>query len=91
MIEALKATEMAQQHPVSIKSLVDLNQDQKDLVKKRCEGDNIVIYSLPGGNVCVPTLSEDDRDECLLTHVMHGKVGHFRLLLLLKLSSAANY
>ena len=77
MIQALEATEMAPQHPVGISSLSDLNKHQKDLVQKMCEGDNVVLYSLPGGNICVPTLSEDNTDGFIFTHLMNGKVRGF--------------
>ena len=71
MKEALKATEMATQHQVKISSLTDLNEKQKELVIKQTKGEIIVLYELPGRNICVPTMSEDDIS---FTHVMKGKV-----------------
>ena len=70
---ALKATEMAPQHPVSQQDLSELNHSQKALVAKKYNDRDLVLYTLPGGNICVPTLSEDDGDY-QYTHVMNGKV-----------------
>ena len=74
VIQAQKATEMAPKHLVDILSLSDITEEQKDLIKERCDGDNIVLYELPGNNVCLPTFSADVPDEFPFIHIMNGKV-----------------
>ena len=74
VIQAQKATEMAPKHLVDILSLSDISEEQRRLVKERCDGDNIVLYELPGNNVCLPTFSADEPDEFPFTHIMNGKV-----------------
>ena len=71
---ALEATEMAPHHPVSQGKLTDLPQKQKDLIKKLYNSEDVLLYSLPVGNICVPTLSEEETDGDVFTHVMYGKV-----------------
>ena len=71
--QALQATEMAPQHPVSQQDLSELNPSQKALITKHYNDKDLILYTLPGGNICVPTLSEDDGDY-QYTHVMSGKV-----------------
>ena len=80
MNQAIKATEMAPQHLLNINSLSDLSDKQKELILKRSQGENVVLHTLPGGNICVPTLSEDADAACTLTHVMNGKVGSFYII-----------
>ena len=74
MTQALKATEMAPHHPIKQDSLTDCTQRQKDLMKKIYKDEDVLLFSLPGGNICVPTLNEDGSNENAFTHVMHGKV-----------------
>ena len=74
MIQAQKATEMAPKHLVDILSLSDISEEQRSLVKMRCDGNNIVLYELPGNNVCLQTFSADEPDEFPFTHIMNGKV-----------------
>ena len=71
MKQALKAMEMATEHPISQESLGDLSEKQKELVKRIYSDKDIVIYGLPGGNICVPTFEDENEG---YTHVMHGKV-----------------
>ena len=42
------------------------------LVKRIYSDKDVVIYDLPGGNICVPTIVQDGIDS--YTHVMRGKV-----------------
>ena len=82
-LEALKATEMATQHQIDQSSLEELNDAQKHMIKQKYGDNNLVVYSLPGENICVPTIiSEDSGDS--FTHVKSGKVSfiHMKILLL---------
>ena len=72
MKQASIAMEMATQYPISQESLSDFSETQKDLVKRIYSDKDVVIYDLPGGNICVPTIVQDGIDS--YTHVMRGKV-----------------
>ena len=71
MKQASTAMEMATKYPISQESLSDLSEKQKDMVKRIYNDKDVMIYDLPGGNICVPTM-EDDIEA--YTHVMRGKV-----------------
>ena len=71
--QALKASERAPQHPVRQQDLSELSPPQRDLVTRHYNDKDLILYTLPGGNICVPTLSEDGGDY-EYTHVMNGKV-----------------
>lgn len=70
---ALTATVVAPQHAIPIASLKDLSESQERIVKRDYK-DSVPIYSLPGGNICVPSLSEESAADGPHTHVMDGKV-----------------
>ena len=65
---------MAPEHKISQNSLGELSDAHKDIIKQHFGEKDIVVYSLPGGNVCVPTL-ETTESEDSFTHVMNEKVG----------------
>ena len=77
MQQAIKATEMATHHLLNINSLSDLSDNQRELILKISQGENVVLHTLPGGNICVPTIYEEADAACGLTHVMNGKVRLF--------------
>ena len=82
-LEALKATEMATQHQIAQSILEELTDAQRHMIKQKYGDNNLVVYSLPGENICVPTIiTEDSGDN--FTHVKSGKVsfGHMQILLL---------
>ena len=74
--EAEKATEQAPQYLVEIQRITDISDEDRKLVKDLCESDKVVLFQLPGKNICVPTFSRDEtpEGEVPFTHVMDGKV-----------------
>ena len=68
---------MAPQHPIDQNCLDELSDAQRDLIKHKFNDNNLVVYSLPGGNICVPTLGAVDLVEDSYTHVMNGKVSSY--------------
>ena len=80
MQQALKAIEMATQYPISQESLSDFSEKHMGLVKRVYNDKDVVIYGLPGGNICVPTLEDDNEG---YTHIMHGKVNLKQLSLII--------
>lgn len=73
MTQALTASEMARQHSISQDSLVELNHSQRELIRRTSAENDLVLYTLPGGNICVPTLLQESGDSQYI-HVMKGKV-----------------
>ena len=75
MEQALKASEQAKKHRVLISELKEISADQKKLIKSRSSNDELVLFSLPGNNVCVPTFPESGGTEAVnFTHIMNNKV-----------------
>ena len=68
---------MALQHPINQNCLDELTDAQRDLIKHRFNDNDIVVYSLPGGNICVPVFGMGDMEEDSYTHVMNGKVSFY--------------
>ena len=73
MIQAEEANEFALSHSVCQEELTELTQSHKDLIKEIYKEEDLVLYTLPGGNICVPTLSNDE-EKFSFTHVLDGKV-----------------
>ena len=71
--QALLATEIAPQYHVRQEDFDDLSQPHRDLIKRLHHDSDLVLFTLPGGNICVPTHSEDGEDYPY-THVINGKV-----------------
>ena len=75
IILALEATEMAPSTTLNISELDELTDSQRQIVQKNSKNSTLEIYSLPGGNICVPLLDVESEDlSTPFTHVMNGKV-----------------
>ena len=76
MERAQKASQQAIESSIQVSTLTELSKEQQDLLKKHCTDGSLVIYSLPGGNVCVPTLSPISKScpTVGFTHVKDNKV-----------------
>ena len=73
MIQAEEAREFAPSHSVCQEELTELTQSHKDVIKEIFNEEDLVLFTLPGGNICVPTLSSGE-EKFSFTHVLNGKV-----------------
>ena len=72
---ALEAKEMGRSTKVSINNLKELSEEQRKAIEKNINDKTLTLFSLPGGNVCVPLLSDDTSQNTIpYTHVMNDKV-----------------
>ena len=75
---------MATQHQIAQNSLEELSDDQRHMIKQKYGDNDLVVYSLPGENICVPTLVTEDEDSSdNFTHVKSGKVSFVQMQILL--------
>ena len=73
--QALEASEIAKMTPVSITNMGELTEAQKKTIENSSRDKTLQLYSLPGGNICVPLLSEETAESSIpFTHVMNDKV-----------------
>ena len=73
MKQASNTSEVAPRTSLCIENLDGLNEEQKTILRTYSSNKAIDLYSLPNGNICVPSLTEDVSD-CPFVHVMNGKV-----------------
>ena len=74
---ALEATEYAPKTTLCIQVLDGLSEEQTNVVLKNSTDGKLELYTLPGGNICVPVLSIEGTESCrLFTHIRNGKVDH---------------
>lgn len=72
----MEAFETAHRTDLSIDEMPELNAEQKAIVQKYSENGFLSLFSLPGGNVAVPLLSEQVSEK-LYTHVFKDKVSFY--------------
>ena len=78
-LQALEASEMAEKTEVKIADLKDLSKDERKLMEKNSVNNTIYLFTLPGGNICVPLLPGEEGEsgeEISYTHVMDEKVSY---------------
>ena len=72
---ALSATAFAPKTQVAVSSMDGLTEDQSRLLNLHSKDGILELFSLPGGNICVPLLPEENKASAIgFTHVMNGKV-----------------
>ena len=75
MKRALEATEMGRTTQVSIKDLIELSEEQRKVIETNINDKTLTLFSLPGGNICVPLIADDaSKNTIPYTHVMNDKV-----------------
>ena len=70
---------MAEKTEVKIADLKDLSKDERKLMEKNSVNNTIYLFTLPGGNICVPLLPGEEGEsgeEISYTHVMDEKVSY---------------
>ena len=73
--QALSATEYAPKTSVDTNNLDGLTELQADTLKRTSKGGKLELFTLPGGNFCVPLLADESVSlNSQFTHVMNGKV-----------------
>ena len=79
LIEGSRATEEALKTELLIEDMIELSNDQKELMSQNSIDGKIVLYSLPGKNICVPLLLNDnDNKRVPFVHIFNGKVYKLR-------------
>ena len=73
MKQALGAFEMAKRTEIKIDDL-ELTEEQRKTAKKYCVNGTLSLFSLPGGNICVPSMLDDGEETIPYIHVMNDKV-----------------
>ena len=74
---------MAEKTEVKIADLKDLSKDERKLMEKNSVNNTIYLFTLPGGNICVPLLPDEEEEsgeEIPYTHVMNEKVSYHQFL-----------
>jgi hypothetical protein len=60
---------------VNIKDLKELSPEQRRTIQKISRDNTLHLFTLPGGNICVPLISDEaDNSSIPYTHVMNDKV-----------------
>lgn len=73
--EGSRATEVAEKTELLIEDMTELSNDQKALMSQNSLDGKIVLYSLPGKNICVPLiLDNNDNKRVPFVHIFNGKV-----------------
>ena len=69
------ATDFAPKTLVTVNNLDGLTESQTIILDRNSKHGKLELFSLPGGNICVPLLDEETEDSgAQFTHVMNGKV-----------------